>query len=294
MDVASDLLANGPRTWRCYYSEEELRHGRYMKLKGIIGIPVFVAWYFALCYIMVGLTSVAGHGDTQYTTAPTWAQVVQGVCAVVAIGAFALQSSMLPPNKSDDIYYAQKYLGGWVFLTRHCLMLQAVHLTVSLLASILQSASLGGLTSCISMWIGSLGCFVTVQYFSLVHFNPEFVSTCQERRCRDPPDNLRGKCFWIHIFALPLAVLDIVLARSHAELHAHSSLIAGLLLVFLYVVFYLCLIVANFYASGHWPYAVLKQFKTCRQWAVFLVAQFFIICVFFLILCGLSYLPSTW
>lgn len=288
--VAEQLLAK--RTWRDYYNEEELRRGRQNRLKTIIGFPIFVGGYFLLAYVMELLSPQSGNSG--HTAAPPWALVLQGIMAVAAIFAFVLQSSLLPSNADEDIYHAQKYIGIWLFLTQHCLTLQAIHLVVSLIAFAGPVPSLVRLTNCISLWIGGLGCFVTVQYFSLVHDNPEFVATCAETVSRDPPYNLRIKCFWLHIFALPLAVLDVMVSRNHEELRCDSSLVVSLLMLFFFTVFYLSIIVANFSATGHWPYNFLKELKTLGAWAGFMIVQSAILCVFCLSLWGLSFLPSSW
>merc|ERR1712194_278766 len=143
---------------------------------------------------------------------PAWVGVLRGLLAAVAVAAVLIQSvALLPPNKTDPIYEAQRYIRGWVFLTKHCLTLQAVHQVCTFVTSISDTtlAQVAYLSNCISFWIGGLGCFVTVQYVVLVHNNAEFKAACQERISRDPPDNLRRKCLILHIFALPLAVLDI-------------------------------------------------------------------------------------
>lgn len=284
------------RTWRSYYTEAELRHGVRIKRISLAGVPFFVGWYFLIAYVMKLMMSAFGQGSEHLAMAVApviW--VLQVLLAVVGVGAFCLQSCLLPPNKDTDIYHAQKYLGGWVFLTRHCLTLQAVHLVVSLLASILPGSfpALGAITNCISLWVGSLGCFVTVQYFTLVHFNPVFVASCNERINRDPPDNLRRKCFLVHIFALPLALVDIAVCRNHELLQKDSSLGVSFLMIVMYVLFYLSVIVVNFRITGHWPYDVLKGFKTLFAWAGFVLVQAAIMCIFCAVLWGLSFLPSA-
>merc|ERR1712008_537180 len=124
---------------------------------------------------------------------------------------------------------------------KHCLTLQAVHQVCSFVTSIFGAslARVAYFSNCISFWIGGLGCFVTVQYVVLVHNNVEFKAACQERISRDPPDNLRRKCLILHIFALPLAILDISLARNHSELREDASIVVTLCGVLFYVLFYL-------------------------------------------------------
>jgi len=289
-----------PKTWRQYYTEEELAHGWRLKLKGALGAPIFVLWYFALAALLGLLTAaVAGGGEgatsaEEVASPPLAIQILQAVLALFGVFAFVLQSVLLPPNKTDDIYHAQALIGSWVFLTRHCLTLQAVHLVASFLAGVLGSSFLARTTNCISLWMAGLGWFVTVQYFSLVHFNPEFVKTCAAKLARDPPYPLRTLCIWVHVFALPLAVLDVAVARQHGVLRADSSIIASLVMIVFYILFYIGLISTNFRATGYWPYAFLKELTTIGKWINFLVAQSVIITVFCLISWGLCFLPSAW
>jgi len=293
------------KTWQAYYSVEELHYGRRIKRKDIIGIPLFIAWYFFLAYVLNVLAVVVRHSSENVPVetpphlpiaTPPVIVVVQCILAIVAVGAACLQNSQLPPRANDDSYHAQSLIGGWVFLTKHCLTLQAVHQVASFMAGALPAnfVSVVPLVNCMSICIGSLGFFVTVQYFELVHFNPDFVTMCTERISRDPPDNLRRNSFLVHIFALPLAVMDITVGKSHTQLHEVSSFGVTLAMQFFYVIFYLSAIAVNFKATGHWPYAVLKQFKTLRSWANFVFVQTTTLSVFCSILWCISCSPSAW
>mmetsp|Transcript_44248 Transcript_44248/g.85060 ORF Transcript_44248/g.85060 Transcript_44248/m.85060 type:complete len:301 (+) Transcript_44248:46-948(+) len=284
-----------PRTWRHYYTDQELRHGRRLRILNFLGLPFFGALYFSIAYTMEVLSAPPKVcQDAEYAEPPLFVLVIQGVLAVVGLFAFSLSTSLLPPNISEDLYHVQKYIGGWVFLTRHCLILQSVHLVVTFVASVGHFAFLACMTNSIALVIGALGLFVTIQYFSLVHNHPEFVGMCEERMKRDPPDNCRKKNFWLHAFALPLAVLDITISRNHKALHLESSLPICLGTQSFYCLYYLAWIFGNFGCTGYWPYEFLKELKTLAAWAKFFFMQSFIMCVFCTMLWVLSLLPSIW
>mmetsp|Transcript_121443 Transcript_121443/g.303072 ORF Transcript_121443/g.303072 Transcript_121443/m.303072 type:complete len:306 (-) Transcript_121443:142-1059(-) len=303
VEPAPLLAEHRKKSWRDFYTDEELSHGRHIKLRGALGVPLFIAWYFALAALLGGLSTALwgseasgsrGEAHHELASTPAAILVLQAILAALAVFAFVLQSALLPNNANEDIYYAQTHIGAWIFLTRHCLMLQVVHQVASLFVGLLMSAYLASTTNCISLWMGGLGWFVTIQYFTLVHFNPVFMETCAEKAARDPPYDLRTRCIWMHSFALPIAVLDIAIARQHGPLRADSSIVASLLMVVFYVLFYIGLIVANFRVTGYWPYEFLKEFKTVGKWISFAVAQSAIMTIFCLISWGLALVPSAW
>jgi len=284
-----------PRTWRDNYTDQELKNWHRLITLLVLGLPVFAAWYFLVASAAKALSAQpTACQDVEYAEAPLFALVTQGVLAVVGVVTFGLTQWQLPPNEGQDIYHAQKFIGGWTFLTWHCLMLQSVHLLVTFIASVGHFAVLACMTNSAALLIGALGFFVTIQYFSLVHDNPEFVGICNEKLQQDPPEDLRKKNFWLHLFSLPLAVVDITVSRSHEALHKESSLRVSLGFAAFYSLYYLVLIVCNFRCTGYWPYDFLKELKTLAAWVKFYLMQAFIICVFCLIVWVLTRLPSTW
>ncbi|CAE8669359.1 unnamed protein product [Polarella glacialis] len=186
-------------------------------------------------------------------------------------------------------------IGHWLFLTQHCLVLQAIHVALSLLASAAELESLQRLTDGLSLFVGALGCFVTVQYFALVHRHPDFKELCATLAQRSPPYDLSKLMIALHVPALPLAFLDIGFAKSHQVLATDISIAGTAWMCLGYVCFYVTLIAANHRATGEWPYGVLEGLGgSLPKWAAFIAAQTVILYVFGIILFGMSRVPDSW
>lgn len=274
--------------WRKHFNDEEWAHGSYLRRMDALGTPVMAVWYLILASLIEQPI-----GDRSFVV-PFAVQLVQAAMALVAGSVFVLHTQTLPPKQDDAVFDATKYIGRWLFLTRHCLALQALHLLLSLVASIGELQGLARLTDGMTLFMSMLGCFVTVQYFVLVHSHPTFQEKCADCAAWDPPYKFREIMIITHVFALPLALLDACVAKDREALAQDCSMLATALLSLAYVVFYVVLITLNQRATGHWPYAFMEDLQTLRKWAVFIVGQAGILNVFGIVLFCLLQLPPIW
>lgn len=281
----------GRSGWEKYYTNEELAFGRWLSVVDLAGCPVFVALYFFLACIVQPRPVDAVVNIPQ---PPPVILVLQVLLALIAVVVLFIHTQTLPPKKEDGIYLAMSRIGRWVFLTRHCLSLQAAHMVFSLVASAAGIPWLLRLTYGVSLWIGMLGWFVTIQYFALVHFNKDLQAKCKEVETRDPPYYLRAVLVGLHTPALPLATLDLWLGKSHAVLFKECSLPLTAALTLGYTVFYVGLIAINHWFTGGWPYAVLAELKSLKRWAAFVLGQTVILYMFGAVLLAAMHLPSVW
>eukprot|EP01060_Flectonema_neradi_P021072 TRINITY_DN2859_c2_g1_i2.p1 TRINITY_DN2859_c2_g1~~TRINITY_DN2859_c2_g1_i2.p1 ORF type:complete len:265 (+),score=25.37 TRINITY_DN2859_c2_g1_i2:162-956(+) len=171
---------------------------------------------------------------------------------------------VITPLEEDIVMFkVQSILGKWVFLTRHILAFQSVHFT----ASLITPYSYGW-----SIIASGLTIFLTVQYFMLVHWNPEFIESCNLRQRRGIP--FRAQMVWTHVPAGFLGVMDLF-ARDPGYLLEHSPYFKSMACVILvYALFYTGLIHKNFDATGEWPYAILDPLgKSISRWSAFIGGQ---------------------
>jgi len=164
-----------------------------------------------------------------------------------------------------------------VYLTRHCVTLQAWHQILSLAS--LVSPTLTALTHGASIWIASLGWFVTVQYFALVYPSKPFEEDCQLWWSRGVHFRELGTV--LHAPALPIAVLDLLVGKSAPVLSA-AVLVRGTLgVMVVYVLLYLSLMILNYKAAGVWPYGFMKGLGVdVRKWVTFVAGQITVLLTF--------------
>lgn len=274
-------------------TEEEVNRYWYVQRADLIGSPFLVVWFFVL-----STSTAQKDADLPTAAPPTALLVAQGIMAFVAVMTFLYHTQTWPTKHGDDIFNAIKYIGRWLFLTRHCLSLQAVHMTLSFYAAWTNDAYVQQLVYGSSLWIGGLGFFVTIQYFLLVHNNPEFVAKCKDNvRLRGFFGLLdfRGFMGWLHIPALPLACFDTIVAKRHSFLlEGAVSLPATAAMIVFYCCFYVGLVLCNYAATGYYPYAILKGLQTVPKWLAFIFGQAFIMVVFCAICWGFTFVPQPW
>merc|ERR1712232_913946 len=128
-----------------------------------------------------------------------------------------------------------------------------------------------------TLWIGALGFFVTIQFYTLVHSNPEYIAKCKDMASKRGFFGLltfRGYMSMLHALALPLAFCDVVFAKHHSLLREGAcSLLATACMILFYCLFYVALVWCNYFATGYFPYAVLRELKSAVKWLIFLAGQ---------------------
>jgi len=242
-------------------------------------MPLFGLWYLVQASAVV----TPGASLTAATAAPVApaALLLRGVLAAVAAYAFLVHAYGFPaPVETQEAFIAQTKIGRWVYLTRHCLALQAWHQVLSLFSN--ASPWINALTHGMCIWISALGCFVTIQYFALVVPSTSMKEECQ--RWRDRGVQFQEVGFLVHITGLPVAVLDLLFAKSTAELGEALSMTRTVALATLYSFLYLGIVVANYQVTLTWPYGLMNDLGTSiRKWAVFIAKQVIILEVFVLL-----------
>eukprot|EP00927_Polykrikos_kofoidii_P058123 TRINITY_DN52467_c0_g1_i1.p1 TRINITY_DN52467_c0_g1~~TRINITY_DN52467_c0_g1_i1.p1 ORF type:complete len:318 (-),score=33.29 TRINITY_DN52467_c0_g1_i1:48-1001(-) len=286
-------------SWREYYTNDELVFWRRLLMKDLLGTPVAVAWYFVIAAFVrllgVVFRQVEFEDDGERDAPPAAVLVLHAVMVIVAFVVCVVNSlGELPPNSEDGVYTAMRVLGQWIFLTRHCLALQFMHVACSFVAAALHWWFLEILVSGMTLLIGALGCFVTIQYFTLCHFHPDFVKKRAQMMSRTPPHDSGRVQVIVHVPALPLALLDLVIAKNREIVRSQCSILATVVITLFYVLFYLFLILANFSATKRWPYPVLKSLSRLYHWVFFVVAQVGVVTVFVTTLWALMKSPALW
>jgi len=228
--------------------------------------------------------------------APAGVIVAQSVCAIVAVFVLYVHTFCQPYPKAEDKSFnaVAGPFGRWIYLTRQTLALQAVHFFMSFIGPFFSVRMTYG-TYIMALFLDGLGLFVTVQFFSLVAPNAEYIKMCGvwARRGVD----LKATNNLTHIPAGCLAFMDILVLKSKTLLIEATPTITVLVLVALvYVVFYLTIITVNFWVTSRWPYEFMDSLGTnLFKWARFVAAQVIIILIFVFIMVALSnFGPSAW
>merc|ERR1739838_643140 len=85
----------------------------------------------------------------------------------------------------------------------------------------------------------------------------------------------------IHVLPLPIALLDLTMAKGAKELFEAVSFFRTMGLVLFYVFFYISVIVGNYKLTKLWPYSFMKDFGTdLKKWTAFVVTQSGVMSVF--------------
>lgn len=279
-------LMPGISPWQIEWSEytgQELEHAAFLVRADIYGFPAFLICYLikAWCVTDVrrGAAAAAEHNRSSWkhveSILPQLKWLVEVALAVLAIYVLALHCLAMPtPTASQHAYHAQSSVGRWIYLTRQCLTLQAVHQTLSLFAH--SSSHLSAVTHGTAVWIAALGFFVTMQYFLLVVPSKGFQEECQAWHRKGV--HFEEVSAFLHIPAAVIAFVDLLFVRNPLLMHVCFSLRATLILTALYTVSYLGLVVGNYQMTGHWPYAMMEEYGTDPyKWAFFVCRQMVVI-----------------
>lgn len=258
------------------YNEEERALRSNNQVRDVIGIPLFGLFYLRIASLVSEAETIPS--QIASTAAPSTASAL--LLAILALLSsyvlFSQSQHAAAPTKDVLGFLAQQRIGDWVYLTRHCITLQAWH-QVFTVASF-WSPWLSAKTHGVCILIAALSWFVTIQYFLLVAPNPDFLEECRVWKER----GVQFKEFnrFLHIPALVISVFDVAL-RSLSVLQLTLTLSRSLIAVVFYVVFYLSVIVTNFSFTKAWPYSFLSEFGTdITKWASFVAQQLAILWIF--------------
>lgn len=248
------------------YSEGELRLRVHNRAFDLVAVPLCGYWYLAQA---AAATKSDAHS---VLSGPVWQHLVRLLLALATLLVLVINVWHLPVDALDmESIRVRSKMGRWIFLTKHCLVLQAWHQVFSVLAPF--SSWLTALTHGVSLWVASLGWFVSLQFMWLVRRNPDFLAMCELWEARGV--QYKHVAYLVHLPGFVVAVLDLFLLKDATRLMATVSVLRTFVLPCVYVGFYLLLISFNFRLTGFWPYRAMQGFggNVCTpSWAVFLGA----------------------
>lgn len=273
-------------------TDEEYWHHRCVRFKDLIGIPVIILWYWLLSSLEAPDEGFAEDSP------PSAVLAGQAVLAFVACMVFFYDAMTWPATAEDDEYHSMKCIGRWLFLTRHCVALQAVHMVLSACGAAMGNDYLQKLSYGMTLVIAALGSFVTIQFFTLVHNHPDYLKKCDSMKNKRGFFGLltfRSYVAAFHVPALAIALFDVLIAKRHSLLRGGGcSLQNTFCLLLFYVLFYTALIWCNFFATGYFPYGVLKELGTLVKWIGFMIVQTVLLAILVLCFLSLTFLPQPY
>ena len=218
--------------------------------------------YYALP-VVAGIYCLGGIVMGKCSAIPNFAMTCFGACLASTVVYQDARVVITPLEEDVVMFKAQSRLGKWIFLTRHILAFQAVHFIGSLVTPYSYSWS---------MIVSGLAIFITIQYFTLVHWNPEFIQSCEIRSKRGIP--FRQQMIWTHVPAGCLGIMDLY-SRGASDLLENSlSFPAMSFVILIYALSYTGFIHKNFDRTGEWPYAILDPLgKSLSKWTIFIAGQ---------------------
>jgi len=232
--------------------------------------PIFGFWYLFQAWLITNHTSFDAAVTFANTTPRWWEVIIRAILALVSMYVLATDVWVMPsPQAEDNSFKAMKRIGSWVFLTRHCLTLVCWHMVYSLLSFL--SPLLFAMTHGMTIWISSLGWFVSIQYFVLVRPNPAYKETNDLWAERGV--NREFASMAIHIPPCILCTLDLFLGKQHQVLNLATNFFFSWLINFVYTVFYLSGMWTNCWVVGAYPYTFMNEFKTVIDWTPFVLKQ---------------------
>eukprot|EP00929_Paragymnodinium_shiwhaense_P063260 TRINITY_DN31615_c0_g1_i1.p1 TRINITY_DN31615_c0_g1~~TRINITY_DN31615_c0_g1_i1.p1 ORF type:complete len:277 (+),score=23.19 TRINITY_DN31615_c0_g1_i1:57-887(+) len=244
----------------------------WFRRKEFLGVPVFVVWY----WIWAKMSEQSGM-DIALSQAPLATSVWQGLAALLSTGVLLDQLCIQPPDVDEDLYRACRVFSRWIFLTRHVMALQSVHLIASFVGVFWQISWLVQMTDGMTYLVGSLGSFITTQFFLLVWPSPQFAAHADLMEKKGRP--IRTRAAVVHIPGLILALLDIFLCKDAARLERDCPLATSCCMGIAYGTFYIGFIALNYKATGEWPYGLLHNLTTAPKWAGFVLVQYAVVIV---------------
>mmetsp|Transcript_97873 Transcript_97873/g.204083 ORF Transcript_97873/g.204083 Transcript_97873/m.204083 type:complete len:302 (-) Transcript_97873:83-988(-) len=259
--------------WDGHSAKEEQARWQKRKLDSIV-IPCFALWY----WVQARFVSPPGAAIIDVAPPSSLTFYLRVFLAIAAVWVLVVHVWAFPaPAEDQDAFTVQRHVGRWAYLTRHCICMQACHLSFSCLAWAIPSLAV--LTDAMVVWVGALGWFVTIQYFILVVPSKPFQQDCDLWAGRGVQFKEVGAV--VHVPAMFLALADLLLSRSAAGLREAFDFKNTYELVLLYTLFYLAVIVLNHQVTDKWPYGFMNDLGVDpRKWAKFVFGQVAVLCAF--------------
>jgi len=227
--------------------------------------------------------------DLELPQVQTQVLAVQVIHVAVALHCLFLETRIFggliknSEDSEDDFNVANGPLGRFIYLTHQTIIFVAIHSVASLLSPFL-SVRLALGTHKVALFIDGLGCFVTVQFFTLVFFTPAFSIECGLWAARGVHYRLLEVAR--HVPPLMLGILDICFLKHRGTLLlAMPTIPTTMALGLSYGLVYTALVLRNRRITGCWPYTFMQAFgSSTLQWAQFVLIQSIIINSFMLTL----------
>eukprot|EP00928_Gymnodinium_smaydae_P089904 TRINITY_DN73789_c0_g1_i1.p1 TRINITY_DN73789_c0_g1~~TRINITY_DN73789_c0_g1_i1.p1 ORF type:complete len:309 (+),score=25.81 TRINITY_DN73789_c0_g1_i1:75-1001(+) len=288
--IASDQNPVCCQRWRIKhvcYDDDELRLKRHIQITDLPGLM-----FLGIVVLLSGDLYRSQPLPQGFSSMIRTRTTLCWIAALLAAHALYLNFYAQPyPSRASSPVY--KVIGRNVFLTRHCIVLQFVHLTFSAIAETStiiyhEEPPIWLLNMCYgnALFVGALACFVTVQYFNLVSPTPEFKEDCALWESRGVPQK------WIqdqmHLWGLPLTFFDLLVVKQRGMLVARMPYLYWIMIgIALFTIYYLALIHLNYLVTGAWPYEILSHVnaKGARGWLTFWVVQTGILIFFMVTAC---------
>eukprot|EP00754_Rhynchopus_humris_P050542 Rhum_TRINITY_DN9008_c0_g1::Rhum_TRINITY_DN9008_c0_g1_i1::g.31438::m.31438 len=244
------------------YDSDEQKMRTYSLTLDAVAVPTLTGVYLGVAHLL------RKHGDGGGGLIHTPGDEATGIlnAAVAAMAAYHHIYVTPAAMKSSPVMYGvQSVLGRWIYLTRQVIVFQAIHCFLGLF--------MPEVANVMSVIISGLGIFVTIQYFTLVHFNQVFRDECKVWESKGVP--FRDMMAVLHVPAGALGLIDVLFTRSRPALQASTPdghVLAGLIAT--YTVLYTLLLHWNFAKTGYWPYPVLDPLGRCwKKWSKFISVQ---------------------
>mmetsp|Transcript_461 Transcript_461/g.1071 ORF Transcript_461/g.1071 Transcript_461/m.1071 type:complete len:297 (+) Transcript_461:65-955(+) len=273
------------------YDDEERALHRILRMKDYAGLL-----FFATIYGVIAFNSVEHRAIDIPDTPPL---VTVGGCLALALAGYNwyLQTYVMTKAAKevpDEYYVSTGPIGRFIWLTHQDITISFVHQLFSFFAPFF-SRRLALATYAAALPVGGLGAFVTIQFFTLVRFHPDYIQVLRTWAKRGVHLNVIGDV--VHLPQLTCSVLDLLLVKHRATFLELRPSFVGVVAVFaIYCLAYLVLLHGTYALTKSWPYSMLIALgKSPVRWAQFISVQVSILTLFTLsLLCLSMMLPATW
>mmetsp|Transcript_20742 Transcript_20742/g.58341 ORF Transcript_20742/g.58341 Transcript_20742/m.58341 type:complete len:318 (-) Transcript_20742:38-991(-) len=254
------------RSWDDHDAEERAHHA-YQARVDHCGVLALAALY--------GCAAWASAPEAPLPEVPAGILAAQLVLTALALHNLYMELFVIVKVvKADEstFFVGKGPLGRWIWMTHQIIGIQAVHFAFSLLAPLLNRRLALG-TYRLSVLLGGLGTFVTIQFFFLVYPTSAFTEECRVWAPRVPQYRLIQS--YLHLPQLLLAVSDVCLLKQRSTLLLASPPALTIVLVYaVYCVTYIAVVHANHSLTGYWPYGLMDGLgKSAARWLQFMAAQ---------------------
>ena len=279
------------------YTPAERATKRWMHVTDLIAIPIWIAIYVALALTVFHPPD--GRASCPAASAvPDWVFYSTCAAALVAIIVMYQHCYVAPfPLEENSNYAALQSMGKWIFLTRHGLCFQAVHLSflAAQHAGLLPDELRCGIAAS-SIWHSGIEIFIMVQFFALIVPNESYREDIVKWNSMGVAV-FEPLVIFAHVPCGILALLDVAVLQNRATLNAVTPPALHLGLAYVaYLALLLVLWHTNFHRSGCWPYGIFEALGTSpMKWTIFTIGQ----CVVLALFCGVAvgiktYAPVAW